>query len=92
MKVGCPPVTRNRVAGQDSYFPQFDAVAAEHVVPGIRHVLQQLGSNLDSLEAGVAPSWEGLVEPLERMTDQLSRAWGVVSHLKVGGLCWRLDA
>ena len=68
---------------QDSYFPQFDAVKPEHVVPGIRQVLKQVGDSLDSLEAGVAATWEGLVEPLERMTDQLSRAWGVVSHLKV---------
>ncbi len=28
------------------------------------------------------PSWEGLVQPLERIVDRLSRAWGTVSHLK----------
>ena len=58
------------------------------MVPGIRHVLAQLSSSLDSLEAGVEATWDGLVEPLERMTDQLSRTWGIVSHLKVPGP-WR---
>lgn len=62
-------------------------------MPGIREVLADLSSNLDALEAGIAPTWEGLAEPLERMTDRLSRAWGVVSHLKVRPLsphCLRL--
>ena len=72
---------------QDTYFPHFDAVKAEHVVPAIRHVLAELSSSLDSLEGGVASTWEGLVEPLERMTDRLSRAWGVVSHLKAWHSC-----
>ena len=28
------------------------------------------------------PTWSGLVEPLERLTDRLGVAWGTVSHLK----------
>ena len=31
----------------------------------------------------VEPTWAGLVEPLERIVDRLSRAWGTVGHLKV---------
>jgi oligopeptidase A len=30
----------------------------------------------------VTPTWSGLVEPLERISDRLGRPWGVVSHLK----------
>jgi len=33
----------------------------------------------------VEPSWEGLVQPLEKLTDKHSRIWGIVTHLKVGG-------
>ncbi|KAK9804552.1 hypothetical protein WJX73_008970 [Symbiochloris irregularis] len=66
----------------EAYFPPFEAVKAEHVVPAIREVLANLSNGLDGLEAGVKPTWQGLVEPLERMTDQLSRTWGLVSHLK----------
>jgi len=30
----------------------------------------------------VKPTWPGLVEPLERISDALGRTWGVVGHLK----------
>lgn len=34
------------------------------------------------MEANVNPTWSGLVEPIERITDRISCAWGTVSHLK----------
>ena len=37
---------------------------------------------IDQLEKTAEPTWEGVVEPLERLTDRLSVAWGTVSHLK----------
>ena len=30
----------------------------------------------------VKPTWEGLVEPLEALSDKLARTWGTVTHLK----------
>jgi len=53
------------------------------VVPGIRALLAELNKNLDNLEKSVQPTWEGLVEPLERLSDKIERTWGAVSHLKV---------
>ena len=53
------------------------------MVPGIRALLADLNENLDSLEKTVQPTWEGLVEPLERLSDKIERTWGAVSHLKV---------
>lgn len=70
---------------QDTALPLYDQVKAEHVVPGTKHVLAQLHAEIDKLEASVAPTWEGLVEPLERIGDLHSRTWGVVGHLKVRG-------
>lgn len=67
---------------KDTYFPRFDAVKAEHVVPGIRQLLEDLNSEIDKLEADVVPTWDGLVGPLEVISDKLSKAWGTVSHLK----------
>jgi oligopeptidase A len=61
--------------------PRFDAIAPAHVEPGIRALLAQLGAELSRLEAGLEPSWTGLVDPLERISDQLDRAWGAVTHL-----------
>lgn len=66
----------------DSPFPAYSEVKADHVVPGIRALLAELHAEVDQLEASVEPSWEGLVQPLERIVDRLSRAWGTVSHLK----------
>lgn len=64
-------------------FPLYDQVKAEHVVPGMRALLAQLHKEIDALEASVTPTWEGLVEPLEKLTDKHQRTWGIVSHLKV---------
>jgi hypothetical protein len=69
---------------QDAVFPLYDQVKPEHVVPGMRALLGQLHTDIDALEASVTPSWEALVEPLEKLTDKHQRTWGVVSHLKVG--------
>jgi len=66
---------------QPDPLPRFDAIAPEHVEPGIRALLAQLESELARLEAGLVPSWPGLIDPLERISDRLDRAWGVVSHL-----------
>lgn len=68
---------------QDVVFPLYNQVKAEHVVPGMRALLAQLHKDIDALEASVTPSWEGLVEPLEKLTDRHQRVWGIVSHLKV---------
>lgn len=67
---------------QDSPFPNFDRVQAEHVVPGIQALLKQLGQEIDELEQNVTASWQGLLNPLECISDRLSRAWGTISHLK----------
>ncbi len=56
---------------------------AEHVVPGITKLIEDLNAELDELEKTVQPTWSSLVEPLERLTDSISRAWSTVSHLKV---------
>ena len=69
---------------QDTTLPAFDRIKAEHVVPGIRELLAQLNADIDALEQDVVPTWAGLVEPIERIFDRLERAWGAVSHLKVG--------
>jgi oligopeptidase A len=34
------------------------------------------------LERTVEPSWPKLVEPLEKIVDQLAVVWGIVNHLK----------
>jgi oligopeptidase A len=61
--------------------PSFERITPDVVVPGMRALLADLGGTLDRLEADAAPNWETVVEPLTRMTDTLSLAWGTVGHL-----------
>ncbi len=61
--------------------PRFDHIGPEHVVPGIRALLGELGDQLGRIEEAASPSWEGVVEPIERLGDRLSVAWGLVGHL-----------
>jgi oligopeptidase A len=65
----------------DASLPRFDAIRTEHVVPAVRALLDELGSELSRLEAVTTPSWEGLVEPIERISDRLAFTWGIASHL-----------
>ncbi|KAJ6327885.1 hypothetical protein OIU76_006423 [Salix suchowensis] len=67
---------------QDFEFPPFDVVEASHVRPGIRAILKNLESDLEEFERTVEPSWPKLVEPLEKLVDQLTVVWGMINHLK----------
>jgi len=61
--------------------PPFDEVKAEHVVPAVECLLQDLEGELERLEEEIQPSWEASVVPIEAMGDRLARCWGVVGHL-----------
>jgi hypothetical protein len=81
---------------------------AAHTAPGVdpHRCAPRSGSSSSSgahillwLCFAVEPTWEGLVQPLEKLTDKHSRAWGVVTHLKVRlagvprmGGCWAENA
>jgi oligopeptidase A len=61
--------------------PPFDAIQPEHIVPAMTQLLAELEEELADLEANVTPTWSGLVEPLDRLTERLTWSWGVVGHL-----------
>jgi len=61
--------------------PPFEAIKPEHVVPAMTQLLAELEEELTTLEAKVTPTWNGLVEPLERLGERLTWSWGIVSHL-----------
>lgn len=70
--LGGPPISPSLCMHtvQDVAIPLFDKVKPEHVVPGMKALLEQLHGDITSLEAGVLPTWAGLVEPLERIQDR----------------------
>ncbi|MGK7912634.1 MAG: M3 family metallopeptidase [Synechococcus sp.] len=61
--------------------PPFDRIQPEHIVPGITQVLEELDQQLTELENSVQPTWSGLVEPLDRLSERLRWSWGIVGHL-----------
>jgi Zn-dependent oligopeptidase len=67
---------------QNEFFPRWNVIKAEHVKPGILHIIGELNAELTQLEQNVQPTWSCLVEPLERIVDRITRAWGTMSHLK----------
>lgn len=64
------------------FFPPFETIKAEHVVPGVRALIADCEAQLAALEASASPTWDGVMEPLEALTDRLGIAWGAVKHLK----------
>ncbi len=61
--------------------PPFEKIKAEHVVPGMTQLLDELETELSTLEKNVQPTWTGLVEPLQQLEESFSWSWGIVGHL-----------
>jgi oligopeptidase A len=81
MTPAAPEIAAENPLLEERELPRYDAVRPEHVEPGIRALLAELAAGFERAEAAAAPSWERVVEPLERIGDRLGRAWGVVGHL-----------
>jgi oligopeptidase A len=61
--------------------PPFDQISPDQVVPGMTQLLTGLETELAQIEANLTPTWVDLVEPLDRLSERLGWAWGVVNHL-----------
>ncbi|NHZ32311.1 M3 family metallopeptidase [Massilia rubra] len=65
-----------------SDLPRFNDIKPEHVTPAIDQLIAQASAVVAELEAPADDvTWDNFVIPLEEATEQLGRAWGVVSHL-----------
>jgi oligopeptidase A len=61
--------------------PPFDRIQPEQVVPAVNQLLAELEQALTQLELSAVPTWQGLVEPLEKISDRLTWTWGAIGHL-----------
>ncbi|NEQ37461.1 MAG: M3 family metallopeptidase [Okeania sp. SIO3I5] len=61
--------------------PPFESIKPEDVVPAMTELLTELEQELTNLEATVKPTWNDLVEPLQKLEDRLTWSWGIVGHL-----------
>ncbi len=61
--------------------PPFDRIETHHIEPGIRAILETCEQAVARLEETAPHTWHALMDPLERIEDDLGRTWGIVSHL-----------
>lgn len=66
---------------QGQGLPPFADIHPEQVVPAITELLSQVNVELTQLEANIIPTWAGLVEPLDRLTERIGWSWSIVGHL-----------
>lgn len=62
--------------------PRFESIKPEHVEPAVQQRIDEYKATLEEVlgrESGY--TWANLVEPLDRVDENLSRAWGPVTHL-----------
>lgn len=62
--------------------PAYDRIKPEHVVPAVTSLLEQASTELETLEASSANSWDDLLPAVERLEDKFYRIWGLVNHLQ----------
>ncbi|WP_206996926.1 M3 family metallopeptidase [Trinickia mobilis] len=81
-------MSSNTVPQQDnplldfSDLPRFGEIQPAHVTPALDVLLAAANAAVDRASAPDTPAaWADIVEPVERATEPLSRAWGVIGHL-----------
>ena len=61
----------------------FDRIAAEHVVPSVRALIEESNAALDAIgDDSAAPTYDNTLLALERATEKLEYAMGVIEHLE----------
>ena len=62
--------------------PLFDQIKPDHISPAIESILEEANTLIESLKKKSATaSWENFVEPIEIISEKISRAWGQIEHL-----------
>ncbi|MFV8820065.1 oligopeptidase A [Haliea sp. E17] len=61
--------------------PPFSAIDVAHIEPAIRELIERNKRAIEALLAAGDFTWSGLVEPIEELDDELSKAFSPVSHL-----------
>nr|WP_326520983.1 M3 family metallopeptidase [Leptothoe kymatousa] len=61
--------------------PPFDQFRPEQVESAVAALLDDLTTALEALEKSMTPTWQGLAEPLTKISERLGWTWGVLGHL-----------
>jgi len=60
--------------------PAFDKIEVKHFEPAVKDVIGRSEKALTDLEESSPDTWNELMIPLERIDDEISRVWGIISH------------
>ncbi len=62
--------------------PKFTQIKADDFLPAINAILEENRAQINSLLTTQRTfTWDNLMSPIEQLTDQLARAWGLAGHL-----------
>jgi oligopeptidase A len=61
--------------------PPFAEITPAHVAPAIEQLLATVNAELTVIEQSFTPTWTGLIEPVDKITEKLTWAWGIIGHL-----------
>ena len=65
-----------------SGLPRFSNIQTKHIAPAVKQLLERGCSTVEKvLSESAEPTWQNFVQPMTDVHEQLSRAWGQVSHL-----------
>ena len=65
-----------------SGLPKFAEIKTKHIVPAVEELLKHSSLTVKKILSDPAdPTWHNFVQPMTDVHEQLSRAWGQVSHL-----------
>lgn len=65
-----------------SGLPRFSEIKNEHITPAVEKLLDESRAVIDKVRSDTTePTWHSFVQPMADTTENLSRAWGQVSHL-----------
>ena len=65
-----------------SGLPRFSNIQTRHIAPAVKQLLDRGCSTVEKvLSESAEPTWQNFVQPMTDVHEQLSRAWGQVSHL-----------
>ncbi|MEH6588880.1 MAG: oligopeptidase A [Halioglobus sp.] len=67
---------------ENHLLPPFSKIKTEHIEPAIRHIIERNKHTIEVLLTATEDySWDGLLQPIEDMDDDLAKAWSPVGHL-----------
>lgn len=68
--------------GAFNRLPRWDLFNAEDIVTGLNAMMTEVKADFAQLEANVKPTWEGLIEPLEKIGQHMGDAQSRIYHLQ----------